>query len=615
MAAEPKETTTPTPAAAVVEIPLDRIDRHPANQRRFVDPDAGDVGLRELAASIRAVGLLEPVIVRPLPDAEDGWYQLLAGERRWRAMRLVPGATTISAIVRNVGDREALEILVTENLQRKDLSPLEEAAGVKALVDQVGWTIQDVADRLGRSLHWVALRARLANLSPKWQAEAANPKSSISEWSAGHLELVACLEPDCQDGLLTPAGGYQNDREIPRRGDLEREIASLMRELRKAPWKLADEALYPEAGACTACPKRSSCHPGLFDDQDLEKPEKHDHCLDPVCWTEKADRQVAVKEADLRTEHGKVVLLHGEWDPNEHKDHTRKDVTEAWEVDRAKKGENGALPALVVDGRGKGSVRWVKPRERSSGGSSARPRGEDGKPKPSTLKQRRESLGRRRKAAAAELIAEQLKSVGAPEVPFLVRLAAAFGTDENHDSSQHDWHGNGANPQAAWNLFGRMTPEAAASLLWDQVREVLLARLRYIGSQTDMKRLWADAEHCCEALGLDATAALEEAIAALPEPKSWAHLNADGTPKGTKRAKPPKTGKGEAKQKAAKKRKAKPVAGVCRVCGCTENEACETEAGEPCHWVEPDLCSACAPEVDEQLAEEDDEAADEEAAE
>jgi ParB/RepB/Spo0J family partition protein len=564
----------PTPVASaaapeVLEIPLGAIEPHPANQRRFAGDDAAHPGLQELAASIRAVGLLEPIIVRHWRESvhkgAENHYQLLAGERRWRAMRLVPGATTIAAIVRDVGDREALEILVTENLQRKDLSPLEEAAGVKALVDQAGWTIQDVADRLGRPLHWVALRARLANLSPKWQAAAANPKSAISEWPAGHLELIARLEPDAQDALFGN-NGHWLDREIPRRSHLEREIGELTRELRKATWKLADEALYPEAGACTACPKRSSCHPGLFDDQAVDAPAKHDRCLDPVCWGEKVGRQLKATEAELREKHGKIMLLHGAWDPKERMDRSRKDVVDEYQVATAKKGDPQAVPALVVDGRGRGAVRWVKPRSSEGGRSSARPRDEKGKPEPTPLKERRAQLDRRRRVYAVQRIQGLVEACSEPVDELLIQLAAIFGTWHRRDSSQFD-HGEynpergdyGRAPQWAWKALrelDRNSVNGASSraLLWQWVRKVLVARLQYGGSQTDVKKLWADAHGVSEVLGLDDGEALQEAVVAIPEPKSWAHLNADGTPK-TVKAK-----KGEPEKALAKKvRKAKPA--------------------------------------------------------
>lgn len=135
---------------------------------------------------------------------------------------------------------------------------------------------------------------------------------------------------------------------------------------------------------------------------------------------------------------------------------------------------------------------------------------------------------------------------------------------------------------------------------------VLEIRLDTIqGTPTDVKKLWADAEAVCAVLGLDSAAALRQAVEAIPEPKSWAGLKADGTPKGAKPAK----GKAKPRAKVKRAHQAKPKARACRECGCTEDNACQTEVGGPCHWVEKDLCSACAPEVGDHLAEEEDEGA------
>ena len=283
------------PAAPVlVQIPVGDIEPHPDNPRTFPAQDDSDTGLMELAESIGEVGLLEPVLVRPLAEPGDMGglpqrYQLVAGERRWRACRLA-GLERIPAIVRELDDRQALEVLVTENLQREDLSPIEEARGVRALIDRGGWTVQDVADRLGRSLHWVAQRARLTELSPAWLKAVADPNRDVSRWPASSLVEIARLDPSAQDEFDRQFGITESglDVEPVDSNWLRKEVANMLRKLSAATWKLDDAGLHPNAGACTACHKRSSCHPGLFEDEDLERPAKTDRCLDAVCWAEEA---------------------------------------------------------------------------------------------------------------------------------------------------------------------------------------------------------------------------------------------------------------------------------------------------------------------------------------
>jgi ParB/RepB/Spo0J family partition protein len=546
----------PSPiAVAIVEIPLETIERNPANARTFPAKDSDDPGLVELAASIKAVGLLEPILVRPLPFAPGitHGYQLVAGERRWRAMRLVEGATTIPAIVRELSDVEALEILVTENLQRKDLSPLEEAAGVRALVDQAGWTVADVADRLGRSLHWVAQRAQLTSLSARWLAEVANAKSGISRWPAGHLVLIARLNQAVQDELLKHDLNYcrRDDQATPTRADLERGLADLTRELRRAPWKLWDAALHPDAGACTDCHKRSACHPGLFEDEDLEKPARTDRCLDARCWQEKAHRYMAVRQAELKKEHKGLLLVNGQ--DAGCREERRKDALDSWAVRDVKKGSAGAVPALVVSGRGAGTLRWVAPPRSETERYSSRPKGKDGKTIPTTLKERRERLERRRKAKAVEIIKAAIEAIEPyPEpIGMVGPLTAVFGTKHQRNSSQWAGYRNGGGqdlggkPHKAWDLYESLCTDAAkvATELWHQVRLVLLERLAYQGTPTDVKKLWADAEAACKVFGLNASDFLHQAVEAIPEPKSWAGLQADGRPKGTAKLKPKKAAK------------------------------------------------------------------------
>ncbi len=142
--------------------------------------------LRELADSIRRHGVLQPVIVRALPDG----YELLAGERRWRAARLA-GQTRIPALVRNEpDDLDRLVIGLIENLQRADLNPLEEAHGVRALIDQYGLTQEEVALRLGKNRVSVAQALRLLQTCPAVQSALAT-----GALNAGHARALAGL-PD-----------------------------------------------------------------------------------------------------------------------------------------------------------------------------------------------------------------------------------------------------------------------------------------------------------------------------------------------------------------------------------------------------------------------------------
>ncbi|MEO5966407.1 MAG: ParB/RepB/Spo0J family partition protein, partial [Candidatus Limnocylindrales bacterium] len=138
--------------SAVVEVPLARVSPNPHQPRRHMD----DAGLEELAASIREHGVIQPVLVT---ETLDG-YQLVAGERRVRAARLA-GLDRIPALVRQLADRDQLEIALVENLQRADLDPIDEATAYRQLIDEFGLTQEGVADRVGKSRASVANTLRL----------------------------------------------------------------------------------------------------------------------------------------------------------------------------------------------------------------------------------------------------------------------------------------------------------------------------------------------------------------------------------------------------------------------------------------------------------------------
>ncbi len=140
-------------------IPVDRLTTNPLQPRTVF----ADVSLAQLADSIRQRGVLQPIIVRP---KIDGQYELVAGERRWRAAKLA-GLTAIPAIVRDVTDAQALELALIENLQREDLAPLERAAAYQHYLDTFGCTIDELAQRLSESRPNISNYLRLLKLRPE----------------------------------------------------------------------------------------------------------------------------------------------------------------------------------------------------------------------------------------------------------------------------------------------------------------------------------------------------------------------------------------------------------------------------------------------------------------
>ena len=141
--------------SGVRNVPLDKIEANPENPRVLFEPSA----LEELAASIREHGVLQPVLLRPLGPNQ---FQLVAGERRWRAARLA-GLAAIPALIEELDDDTALEIAIIENLQREDLSPLEEASMYDRMIKDHGYSVRKLAQKLGKDKGYLENRLRLAD--------------------------------------------------------------------------------------------------------------------------------------------------------------------------------------------------------------------------------------------------------------------------------------------------------------------------------------------------------------------------------------------------------------------------------------------------------------------
>ena len=188
-------TRQPVPAAGAIagayfqEVPIGAVTPNPRQPRQVVDEEALD----ELVDSIREVGLLQPVVVR---EAEPGRFELIMGERRWRASQRA-GLTEIPAIVRATADDDLLRDALMENLHREQLNPLEEAAAYQQLLDDFGATHEELARKVGRSRPHISNTLRLLNLSGPVQRRVA-----AGVLSAGHARaLLALDDADAQDHL------------------------------------------------------------------------------------------------------------------------------------------------------------------------------------------------------------------------------------------------------------------------------------------------------------------------------------------------------------------------------------------------------------------------------
>ncbi len=183
--AEAPEPGRPAPQGGAKPIPIELIQPNPDQPRRhFAEKE-----LQELASSIREKGVIQPLILRPHPG-EAGRYEIVAGERRWRAAQLA-GVHELPALVRDLDDTEVLELAIIENIQRADLNALEEAQGYRQLMDRFGHTQEKLAEALGKSRSHIANLLRLLTLPEPVQALLRDGRLS-----AGHARaLVTAPDP------------------------------------------------------------------------------------------------------------------------------------------------------------------------------------------------------------------------------------------------------------------------------------------------------------------------------------------------------------------------------------------------------------------------------------
>ena len=166
-------------------LPISQVESCSSQPRKHFDPES----LQELADSITEHGIIQPLTVRRLAS---GYYQIIAGERRWRAARLA-GLTEVPVIVMEADDRKAAELAMIENLQREDLNPMEEAAGFQALIESYHMTQDEAAQRVGKSRSAVTNALRLLALSPE-----VRHLIEIGQLSAGHARALVPLSPALQ---------------------------------------------------------------------------------------------------------------------------------------------------------------------------------------------------------------------------------------------------------------------------------------------------------------------------------------------------------------------------------------------------------------------------------
>jgi ParB family chromosome partitioning protein len=211
------ERAFPRAEAGGAEVPVDQLDPNPFQPRSAVDP----VRLGELAASLRESGMVQPILVRRVGER----YQIIAGERRWRAARQI-GLLTVPVVVREVADERLLELALVENIQRQELTALEEAQAFHRLQEEFGLTQEEVARRVGRERSTIANTLRLLRLPKELRDLLA-----AGRLDAGHARALLALDR-AEDQVAL-------GREVARKGlpvrEVERRVALLRAPRKRAP--------------------------------------------------------------------------------------------------------------------------------------------------------------------------------------------------------------------------------------------------------------------------------------------------------------------------------------------------------------------------------------------
>ncbi|HJT68636.1 MAG TPA: ParB/RepB/Spo0J family partition protein [Terriglobales bacterium] len=268
----------------IQEIALDRIEESKTNPRRAFD----EAKMRELADNIKSHGVLQPILVRPIPGGTSHTYELVAGARRFRASKLA-GKETIPATVRELSDAQSREIQLIENLQRADVHELDEGLGYLALANLKPdfYTVETIAAQVAKSPSYVKGRISLTELIPAAQTAFYDGKLTV----AHALEVARLQLPDQERALVECFPGHRSSAAILKDRKAEVVTVRQLREwiereihldLKNAPFDVNDASLWSAAGACSTCPKRTGNNPLLF-------PEIRNKslCTDPGCYEAK----------------------------------------------------------------------------------------------------------------------------------------------------------------------------------------------------------------------------------------------------------------------------------------------------------------------------------------
>ena len=528
--------TTATVGAALIQVRQEDLHPHPLNPRTKITK----ASVQDLAASIAAMGMLSPLVVRP---RQDGGYEVVAGHRRLVALQVIGDGREVPCLARELDDRDALVVMLSENDHHEDVDTMREAKAVGRLLELYDDNAHEVAEQMGRGVRWVASRRSLLDMSPGWRKRFT--QMPWAGWPVWSIEQICKLSPDAQDAFWDQWGDYHDlNADRPSQTWLTRVLGEWMMALGNAPFPLKDADLVPKAGACHLCPKTSLSAPGLFDDGP-EGDVNSATCRDRTCWQAKARAQMDANHKAMVAKVGgkKVLRIRGAHD------YSRapfgiEGAERASDWRRCKKGDRGAKPAQILTGKG-AQLAWVKPAPVQRGGVASRVG------KKLTLEDMEAAHAAKVSARFVGCVIDALDEISQEGAgPSLWPLLAVFGSDALLESDK-----TVAERQALWDGKGDV-PAVFLRELWVAVRTAIMHTLYgHHGRGALDDEALALAWLCCDLLPLDRAALEAKADGEVSPTKALVAARKRAAKKSAKKsAKKRKAAKAKGGKKAAKKR-------------------------------------------------------------
>ncbi len=479
----------------LVTLPVKRIVASKDNPRTVNEKSAT---FAELTESVRAHGVIVPVHVRVHPTRKDK-YELLAGERRLRACQAAR-VNEIRAVDHGLlSDSEAFEITFAENFCREDLSVLEEGKAAAVLLDKYAGDAKSVAAKLGRSERWVLLRAAIdANLAPCWRTLIGHTED-FAQWTAAHLARIARFPANVQEALAKRVnkGWPWNQCHGWSVAELDKYCAEELMLLAKAPFDTSPDS------KCAKCPKRTSVQPALWADKQADAIKANDRCLDRKCWLKRDASACKRLLAEKQAKYPELICVSNATFHNEDKTKLKRcygNFLSQGSFEICKKADKGAKPALVIAGRDKGKVRYVKTQPAPK---PARQR------KPST-KEQKALQERQRWYQVASRFADRLEKIPYAEVPGSkasnVSLVASFcGASELYPPQAREFR---QTLEKATKQGPANTLDCILERLWVSVQDGLKYQ-GFSGSEDDRENM----KLIAVAFGIDLAAMYDDVVA------------------------------------------------------------------------------------------------------